>query len=439
MASILAVRELTTARESPRARQAAGNIALPRLSLTDGPPGPIDRRGPLIEVAVPVYNEEQVLAASVRRLHAYLTETFPYRFVISIADNASTDRTWEVAQRLALEIPEVQSVHLDRKGRGRALRHVWGTSTADVVAYMDVDLSTDLDAFLPLIAPLVSGHSDLAIGSRLSRSSAVVRGSKREFISRAYNLLLRTTLAARFSDAQCGFKAGRTDIVRALLPAVEDDAWFFDTELLLLAERNGLRIHEVPVDWIDDPDSRVDVFRTALDDLRGMVRVARRVLSGAFHVPMLARSQEARLPTGMRRQLPSFAIIGVISTVAQLVLYALLRPFMPVITANVVSYFLAAIANTAANRRFTFGVTGSRRAVRHQLEGSVAFLVGLAVSTAGLAIVHTVSPHASRLTELAALFGFNLFAALIRFVLLRAWVFHPRRTRQEPSLQEPPR
>jgi glycosyltransferase involved in cell wall biosynthesis len=270
-------------------------------SPSPGPRVPLgvvpEPRGPLIEIAIPVYNEEHVLAASVRRLHAYLIDTFPYRFVITVVDNASTDRTWEAASRLSLELPGVEAVRLPRKGRGRALRHVWGTSAADVVAYMDVDLSTDLQAFLPLIAPLVSGHSDLAIGSRLSRRSSVVRGPRRELISRAYNLLLHTTLAARFSDAQCGFKAGRADVVRALLPAVEDEAWFFDTELLLLAERNGLRIHEVPVDWIDDPDSRVDVLRTALDDLRGMARMGHRLLSGALRVPVPARA--TGLPAGM--------------------------------------------------------------------------------------------------------------------------------------------
>ena len=138
---------------------------------------------------------------------------------------------------------------------------------------MDVDLSTDLDALLPLVAPLLSGHSDLAIGSRLARGSRTVRGPKREVISRGYNLLLRGTLRARFSDAQCGFKAIRADVARELLPLVEDDEWFFDTELLVLAERAGLRIHEVPVDWVDDPDSRVDIVRTALADLRGIGRL----------------------------------------------------------------------------------------------------------------------------------------------------------------------
>ncbi|NUS58179.1 MAG: glycosyltransferase family 2 protein, partial [Streptomycetaceae bacterium] len=233
------------------------------------------RRRRLVEVVVPVYNEQHVLEASVRRLHRYLVENLPYPFRITVADNASTDGTWAVAARLERELTGVRAVHLDVKGRGRALRAVWSTSDADVVSYMDVDLSTDLNAFLPLVAPLLSGHSDLAIGTRLARGSAVARGPKREFISRTYNLLLRTTMAARFSDAQCGFKAARTEVVQALLPRVQDEEWFFDTELLLLAERSGLRIHEVPVDWIDDPDSRVDIVKTAKADLKGMWRVAK--------------------------------------------------------------------------------------------------------------------------------------------------------------------
>ena len=142
---------------------------------------------------------------------------------------------------------------------------------------MDVDLSTDLDALLPLVAPLVSGHSDVAIGSRLAPGSHVARHPKRELISRSYNLILRTLLATRVRDAQCGFKAVRASVARRLLPAVEDDGWFFDTELLLLAERNGLRIHEVPVDWIDDVDSRVKVVSTAIGDLKGTARMAVRV------------------------------------------------------------------------------------------------------------------------------------------------------------------
>jgi glycosyltransferase involved in cell wall biosynthesis len=227
----------------------------------------------LVEVAIPVYNEERVIAESVRRLHAYLTANFPFRFLITIADNGSTDGTFAIAQRMHAELPGVRAVHLDRKGRGFALRHVWGGSRADVVAYMDADLSTGLEAFLPLVAPLLSGHSDLASGSRLLRGSDVVRGLKREVISRGYNLLLRAVLAARFSDAQCGFKAGRTEVIRELLPAVEDDGWFFDTELLILAQRSGLRIAEVPVVWVERRDSTVDIVPTVLADLRGVARL----------------------------------------------------------------------------------------------------------------------------------------------------------------------
>src|SRR5262245_104741 len=191
---------------------------------------------------------------------------------------------------------------------------------------MDVDLSTDLDALLPLVAPLVSGHSDVAIGSRLAPGSSVARGPKRELISRAYNLILRTVLATRVRDAQCGFKAIRTDVARRLLPAVEDDGWFFDTELLMLAEHNGLRIHEVPVDWVDDPDSRVHVTQTAIDDLRGTARMARRFVVGKGRLDLGTAARPA-LDDDFGRRLVSFAAIGAVSTCVSLLLFlALLGP-----------------------------------------------------------------------------------------------------------------
>jgi glycosyltransferase involved in cell wall biosynthesis len=233
----------------------------------------LGRVRPTVEIAIPVHNEEAALERSVTRLDDFCGEHLPYSFRIVIADNASEDRTREIGERLAADLPAVAYVRLSEKGRGRALRRVWSRSDAEVLAYMDVDLSTGLEALLPLIAPLISGHSDLAIGTRLARGSRVVRGPKRELISRTYNRLLHLTLRSRFSDAQCGFKAGRAATIKALLPRVEDQAWFFDTELLVLAERSGLRIHEVPVDWVDDPDSRVDIARTALDDLRGIARL----------------------------------------------------------------------------------------------------------------------------------------------------------------------
>jgi putative flippase GtrA len=384
-------------------------------TTVSGPAAGASRRTRLVEVVVPVHNEERVLAASVERLHAYLSGDFPYGFRVTIADNASTDGTWTIARRLAHELPGVRAVHLDQKGRGRALRRVWESSEADVVGYMDVDLSTDLDAFLPLIAPLMTGHSDLAIGTRLSPWSNVVRGPKREIISRAYNLLLRSLMGARFSDAQCGFKAARTEIVQALLPTVQDEAWFFDTELLLLAEQHGLRIHEVPVDWVDDPDSRVDIVRTAVDDLKGMVRVAR----GSLVAPAAPPSRASA-----RTQIPAFTVIGAISTVAYLALFWMLRSVLPPVAANAVALFVTAVANTAANRRFTFGVRGRAGALRHHLGGLVAFVAGLALTSAGLV---TLPDGAPRAAELAAVVVANGLATLLRFLLLRTWVFAPRK------------
>ncbi|GJF29415.1 glycosyl transferase [Kitasatospora sp. NE20-6] len=384
-------------------------------------------RTSLVEVVVPVYNEEHTVERCVRRLHAYLDETFPYPYRITIADNASTDATWQVATALATEIPQVTAVHLDLKGRGRALRQVWGDSDADVVAYMDVDLSTGLEAFLPLVAPLLSGHSDLAIGSRLHRGSAVVRGPKREFISRTYNMLLRATMAAKFSDAQCGFKAGRTSVVKQLLGEVEDNAWFFDTELLLLAERSGMRIHEVPVDWVDDPDSRVDIVRTAVDDLRGMARVARRSLAGAADIEVPERVRQAQMPPGLGWQLASFAIVGTLSTLAYVLLYLGMRQLVPALLANFLALGVTAVLNTAANRRFTFGVTGRRDALKHQIEGGIAFVVGLLLSSGAIALLGAASPSAGHSAELATLVAANALATLIRFLLLRVWVFNPKR------------
>ena len=226
-----------------------------------------------VEIVVPVYNEAAHLVQRVNELRAFLNDSFPFPVLVTIVDNASTDDTYAVATELAATTPGVAVMHLPRKGRGYALRAAWSTSDAPVIAYMDVDLSTSLPALLPLVAPLLSGHRDVAIGSRLARGAHVIRGPKRELISRGYNLLLKLTLRGCFSDAQCGFKALTREAAQRLLPLVEDNEWFFDTELLVTAERLGLRIGEVPVDWVDDPDSRVHVVSTAADDLRGVWRM----------------------------------------------------------------------------------------------------------------------------------------------------------------------
>jgi putative flippase GtrA len=367
---------------------------------------------PTVEIAIPVHDEERALEASVRRLQGFLASTFPYPHRIVIADNASEDRTAEIGARLAHEIPAVSYVRLSRKGRGRALRRVWSRSDADVLCYMDVDLSTGLEALLPLVAPLVSGHSDLAIGTRLANGARVVRGPKRELISRAYNRLLHLTLRNRFSDAQCGFKAGRAEAIKALLPAVEDEAWFFDTELLVLAERRGLRIHEVPVDWVDDPDSSVALVRTALADLLGIAR--------------------------LYGELTRFALVGLASTILYLILFLGLRALLPALAANALALGASAVANTAANRRFTFGRRGAERLLTHHLQGLLVFGLCLGLTSGSLLALEALVPAAPAGLELAVLFLANAAATLLRYLLLRLWVFGPGRRPPAAPGSDPP-
>ncbi len=384
----------------------------------------------VLDVVIPVHNEQHTLAPSVQRLHDHLVQTFPYPFRITVADNASTDLTWEVATALTTQLAGVRAVHLDAKGRGRALKKVWLESDALVLAYMDVDLSTDLDALWPLLAPLMSGHSDLAIGSRLHRDSRVVRGPKRELISRGYNLVLKTALGARFSDAQCGFKAIRADVAHELLPLVEDPTWFFDTELLVLAERSGLRIHEVPVDWFDDPDSRVDIVATATDDLRGVWRLRRAFARASLPTDDIARRMGRRIPgREVGSQVLAFLVIGVLSTVVHLGLFAAFRSAgaLSAQPANASALLLATVFNTAANRRWTFKVRGRAGHARQQVQGLAVFALTLGMTSGGLMLLGLVAPGAPTWLETAAVAVATAVSTAVKFVAMRWWMFPEQR------------
>jgi SAM-dependent methyltransferase/glycosyltransferase involved in cell wall biosynthesis len=228
-----------------------------------------------VDVVLPVLNEEHCVERNLNTLARHLGTRCPHDWMITVVDNGSTDRTWPIVTTIAESNPRVRPIRLDRSGRGRALKAAWSTSTADVVAYMDIDLSTRLEALAGLIDPIVNGRADVSIGSRRARDSKVERSAKREVISRIYNLITRAAFGYDVSDAQCGFKAVRADVARKLIPQIQDDGWFFDTELLVSAWRSGLRITEVPVRWIEDDDSRVTIVRTATDDLRGIWRLCR--------------------------------------------------------------------------------------------------------------------------------------------------------------------
>lgn len=385
-----------------------------------------------VDLVVPVYNEQRALPGCVRVLHEHLRGSFPLDWSITIVDNASTDDTLRVAHELAESTDGVRVLHLDSKGRGLALRTAWSYSDADVAVYMDVDLSTGLDALLPLVAPLVNGHSDIAIGSRLAPGARTVRGTGREFVSRSYNTALRWSHGARFSDAQCGFKAVRTEVIRPLLPHVRDDAWFFDTELLLLAEHNGLRVHEVPVDWVEDVDTRVNVVRTAADDVAGLVRVAREKVRGTARVAGLPRRPEPRAAhpqavlghrvEGLLWQLSSFGAIGALSTALTAVLYALFRMWWPPLLANLGALVLTTLWNTEANRKYTF--TGRATSPgRVHLLGLLVFALYYAVTSGALLLLQHASADPSRWLEIAVLIASSVLGTVLRFVLLRLWVF----------------
>ncbi|MGW7541757.1 dolichyl-phosphate beta-glucosyltransferase [Streptomyces sp. NPDC054770] len=378
----------------------------PRATLPiPAPPPPAHHDEPVLDLAVPVFNEETDLEPSVRRLHAHLRDTFPYPFRITVADNGSTDATPLIAARLAAELPEVEWIRLAEKGRGRALRAVWSASSAPVVGYLDVDLSTGLAALLPLVAPLLSGHSDLAIGTRLAPGARVVRGPKREAVSRCYNILLRCTLSVGFSDAQCGFKAVRRDAIAQLLPLVRDSAWFFDTELLVVAERAGLRIHEVPVDWVDDPDSRVALLSTALADLRGIARVGRALARGA-------------LPSG--RSPRPYAVPAAVMALAQLLLYPALRPAAAEQVANALSLLAC----------WTLAQPLLGRLPRPARPGLAARLT---VTAGSLAVLRHTVPAAGLRAELAVLAAAHLSLALSPVLVRSAAGGRRRRTESAAS------
>ncbi|GAB3672386.1 glycosyltransferase [Actinocorallia lasiicapitis] len=385
-----------------------------------------------VDIAIPVLNEERALSGCVRTLHAFLSASFPLPWQVTIVDNGSTDETWPIAQRLAAELDGVTARRLDVRGKGAAVRAAWCESEADIVAYMDVDLSTDLGALLPLIAPLASGHSSVAIGTRLAGGSQTSRGFKREALSRGYNGLLKHVFQARFSDAACGFKAARASVARELLSKVEDDGWFFDTELLLIAEHNGLRVHEVPVDWIEDLDSKVKVGATVRHNLRGLVRTTRRISAGETDVALPPRPRPApahpdavvRTPrSSTLLKLTAFVLIGIASTVAHAGIYLLLRSWWAPELANLAALTLTGLANTEANRRWTFASKDARRVRAHFRAGSLFLLNYCVTSGAVLALAPAADPHA----ETVALLLASAVVTLLRYIALDRWVFPVRR------------
>ena len=227
-----------------------------------------------VDIVIPVLNEEHSLPRCISTLAEFVDDYSERDWKFTVADNGSTDRTPEVARELAERDERVRVTRLEQRGRGRALKRAWLESDAGVRCYMDVDLSTGLQHLPEIVSAVAEQEYDIAIGSRLLPESDVVgRSLTREITSRGYSLLFRSMFLTGFRDAQCGFKAISADAATALVPLVKNNHWFFDTELLLIAENSGYRIREIPVHWEDDPDTRVKVISTALEDIKGLLRL----------------------------------------------------------------------------------------------------------------------------------------------------------------------
>lgn len=417
-----------------------------------------------VDLLVPVYNEEHQLRDSVEKLLAF-TAGSPHDVTIVVADNASTDATPLIGSGLAHEYPRVRYIRLEQKGRGRALRHIWSRSYADVLAYTDVDLATDIHLLDPMVSAVAprrpAGESaaapahgaaptspsapnepepdnrptgnlptdtlpvaDIAIASRLLTDSRVERGVKREIISRCYNRLLRATMDVDYSDAQCGFKVVNRRAAEALLPHITDTGWFFDTELLTLARWSGLRVHEFAADWTDDPDSSVDVTSTALDDLRGMLRMRRTLARGDYPLAEIARRvgrSPARPNTGT--QILHFVDVGILCTLAYSLLFLLLTALVPTQIANVLALLLSTLVNTALNRRYSFGIRNPEGIVRHHLKGLAVFGLCWLLTSSAITLTAGLTGTWAPLEVLSAVTAANVLATVLRFALHRTWVF----------------
>ncbi len=226
----------------------------------------------MILITLPVFNEEKIIEKNVEIIRNFLIETFHDNTQIIIADNGSTDLTPEKSKKLSEKYSDIRYVYIYEKGRGRALRNALSKSNADVLSYMDIDISTNLEAFPKLIKAIEDGY-DIAIGSRFVKGSHVSRSIKRELLSRGYNILLKLFFDISFNDSQCGFKAVNRRIVEEIIPKVKDNAWFFDTELLIKAEKKGFKIKEIPVYWTENKDSKVNIIKTIVDYMRSIFRL----------------------------------------------------------------------------------------------------------------------------------------------------------------------
>lgn len=227
------------------------------------------------EVIFPVYNESDTLSEQIKIFNEFFEEEFKKNIFITIADNGSTDNTATISDKLLKNKLIQKYIFIPQKGRGRAIKDCIKKSKADIVCYMDIDLSTDLAHFKELIDSISKKGNDISIGSRLSKKSKVVGRKKiREFTSRAYNLLIKFFFPmSGIKDMQCGFKAFSRKKILPVIDLVQNNRWFFDTELIIISRKLNLKIDQIPVKWTDDPNTSVNIISTAIEDIVGLTKL----------------------------------------------------------------------------------------------------------------------------------------------------------------------
>lgn len=363
-----------------------------------------------ILIVIPIFNEEAALKTTVEKTLHFLNDETKYNYSVLIADNNSTDTSPDIAKTLAVENEKVSYLHLPRKGRGFALRTAWLETEADVLVYMDVDLSSPLKALPDLINPILDNQADIVFGSRLKppHGKAVNRNVTREITSRGYNLLLQFFMGADFKDAQCGFKAFSKQAFLELEPETKNNTWFFDSELLLLGQYKKLRLKEIGIRWEDDPNSSVNIVGTALENLKEMWR-------------MYIKYR----PQSLFHKLFTFGIIGGLSTVGQLLLFLLLRIVLPSQVANTLSLIVLTILNTVANKRFSFRNKSTERYHHIFLVSLISFLVFWIPTTGALYILHeTFGINDQPLTETIVILCASVVGTVLKFLFL-SYIYTP--------------
>lgn len=375
----------------------------------------------MVDVVVPVHNDAEALNACVARLRDHLADSLPLPWRITIVDSASTDGTWQAAQDLAERFSGVSAMRLEAEGRGRAVRAAWAASEASVLAYVDVQLSTNLNAFLPLVAPLLSGHSDVAVGSRFSRNARMIHGPGRESNARRYSRLLTLALGTHVRDTQCGFKAVRADVAHVLLPAVHDNTGFFDTEFLVLAERLGLRIAELPVDWTGSPGAPAGATPTRRHDLRGMWRLTKVLWLRRLNLE-LGESVPRRGPVGSANAVFRFLRLALSCAALYLAGFLALQPALGAYWANGLMLTTVTLVCGCANRRYS---RGSRAFIASRFRGvkAIAAYAGSLVGTTAvlkILFLSSIRPSLTVQAIIATLSAALVISLRLSFIFERA-------------------